>query len=91
MQIVISMFKADYEWIKEHGFVPEEYVSDVGEAIVNGILLPQGHGDLIDRDALAIAPIDTSDLPIDKCLMVYLAEDVVDAPIIIEADKEGNM
>lgn len=30
----------------------------------------------IDRTELAVAPIDITDLPRDKCLMVYLAEDV---------------
>ena len=60
---------------------------DIHEAIYNGTPLPKGHGDLIDRKALGIAPIDSTDLPLDRCLMVYLAEDVDEAPTIIEADK----
>lgn len=34
----------------------------------------------IDRTELAVTPIDITDLPRDKCLMVYLAEDVDSLP-----------
>jgi len=34
----------------------------------------------IDRSELSITPIDITDLPTDKCLMVYLAEDVDSLP-----------
>lgn len=46
------------------------------------------HGRLIDADALGITPIDITDLPYRECLMVYLAEDVKDAPTIIEPEGE---
>ena len=51
--------------------------------------LPKGHGDLIDKSKLEVCPIDITDLPTDKCLMVYLAEDVENAKVIIKADKEA--
>lgn len=34
----------------------------------------------IDRAELSVTPIDITDLPTDKCLMVYLAEDVDSLP-----------
>lgn len=34
----------------------------------------------IDRAELSVTPIDITDLPADKCLMVYLAEDVDSLP-----------
>ena len=34
----------------------------------------------IDREELSVTPIDITDLPTDKCLMVYLAEDVDSLP-----------
>ena len=45
------------------------------------------HGDLIDRRKLPLAFIDITDLPTDRCLPVYLQEDVDDAPTIIEAEE----
>lgn len=59
-------------------------------AIRNGTPLPKGHGELIDRNKLSICPIDITDLPYDRCLMVYLAEDVDNATAIIEADNESE-
>lgn len=56
----------------------------------NATPLPKGHGELIDRSKLSICPIDITDLPQDKCLMVYLADDVDNAEVIIEPDKENK-
>lgn len=58
--------------------------------INEGTPLPKGHGELIDRSKLSICPIDITDLPQDKCLMVYLADDVDNAEVIIEPDKESK-
>lgn len=43
----------------------------------------------IDRAELSVTPIDITDLPTDKCLMVYLAEDVDSLPTadVIERSK----
>lgn len=43
----------------------------------------------IDRTELAVTPIDITDLPTDKCIMVYLAEDVDSLPTadVIERSK----
>ena len=59
-------------------------------AIKNGTPLPKGHGDLIDRSKLDVTPIDITDLPIDRCLLVYMAEDVDNAPALVCADKQDR-
>ncbi len=43
----------------------------------------------IDREELSVTPIDITDLPTDKCLMVYLAEDVDSLPTadVVERSK----
>lgn len=43
----------------------------------------------IDREELSVTPIDITDLPRDKCLMVYLAEDVDSLPTadVVERSK----
>ncbi len=61
-----------------------DYNSLIGKAIQNGIQLPEGHGRLIDADALLKDIRDNSES--------YFADDFahewVDvAPIIIEADR----
>lgn len=45
MQIVIDIPEETYEYWKTH---KHEYV--ISEAIINGIVLPKGHGRLIDAD-----------------------------------------
>ena len=55
--------------------------------IANGIPLPQGHGRLIDADAL----LDTDRLIVDSMKCHYIPMmDIYNAPTIIEADKEGD-
>ena len=43
----------------------------------------------INRAELSVTPIDITDLPTDKCLMVYLAEDVDSLPTadVVERSK----
>ena len=43
------------------------------------------HGRLIDVNALYVTAIDITDLPVGECLMVYLKEDIDNAPTIIES------
>ena len=45
------------------------------------------HGRLIDVNALCVTAIDITDLPVGECLMVYLKEDIDNAPTIIEAEE----
>lgn len=90
MKVVIEIDEGMYEALV---FMKNRRPSDLRKSdkvILNGTPLPKGHGRLIDADALEVCPIDITDLPKDKCLMVFLAEDVNNAPTIIEADKESK-
>ena len=51
MQIVIDISDKIYEKVKEHYVNPYE-VDEIGQAILDGTILPEHHGDLIDRQAL---------------------------------------
>lgn len=85
--IVIRLTEEDYLMYKNDEWNIPLALCD---ALQKGIVLPKGHGDLIDRKELEVVPIDITDLPKDRCLMVYLAEDVDGAKAIIEADKENE-
>ena len=100
MQIVIDIPERKYKWIVDN---PQTYTDDLYEAIRNGTPLPKGHGRLGDLDELkqtlenhhnffvmAYGNInkanqcDKSRLDeIDNCIA-----EIVNAPTIIEADKE---
>lgn len=81
MQVVINIPDEAYALLKS------KPVSDnIAECIIaNGVPLPKGHGDLIDRDAL-----------IQKQFIPNLGFDLVDldnlkiAPTVIPADKEDK-
>lgn len=91
MQIVIDIPKGLYEHVKEHkdiftyGLINGE---KIGEIIANGTVLPE-QARIIDMDKLAITPIDITDLPHDRCLMVYYPEDLEDATIF-ESREDGE-
>lgn len=82
MQIVIDIPEETYEYWKEHSY---EYV--FAQAIKDGVILPKGHGDLIDRNDLFITTITTDDYNGNEVIDVVLKEDVDSAQTIIEADK----
>ena len=96
MKLVIEISEDIYKTLKTvtnivYGFRSgKTFIHACLTAIRNGTPLPKEHGELIDRSELSICPIDITDLPQDKCLMVYLAEDVDNAPAIIEADNESE-
>lgn len=66
---------------------------NITTAIMNGIPLPKGHGDLIDRNAL-ITELETdyhhSLSESGAHLFVEITSYIDDAETIIEADKESN-
>ena len=69
----------------------------MSESIRNGIPLPKGHGDLVDRDAVnsrydgIYAELDSlSNKPTYKVLLDKLSMCLDTSPTIIEADKEGE-
>lgn len=78
IELVIKISEEDHERLKEYEKAPfNSLTSRVYEAIANGTPLPKGHGRLIDKNAL-----------IGKIHGVKSITAVLDAPTIIEADKE---
>lgn len=79
MQIVIDIPEEEYEFIRDHEkenpFGWKSTKEIVRNAILNGIPLPKGHGELIDRN----------DLKYEKYNSYAYA--IANAPTIIEADK----
>lgn len=74
MQIVIDINEHLYKTIKTLGLVVEDGDAvAVSEAIKNGILLPQGHGRLIDADAVLVEPFGNTYKDLD------IAETIVEA------------
>ena len=84
MEIVIKISDEDYKAIAK-GYLPYGAIAD---AIRNGILLPEHHGDLIDRNELLDESyqIDSMYCEYDEVVNV---DDIKDAPTIIEgSDSE---
>lgn len=82
MQIVIDISEEDYEYCKDRvKRVGDRLLSmvegRVDTIVANGTPLPKEHGRLIDAD----------ELEIDIGYEGYLAEQIENAPAIIEADK----
>ena len=68
MQVIINIDEKIYEelkndkWLKtDKTFVAKTLA--VADAVVNGIILPKRHGDLIDREELLKLPIDKANYP----------------------------
>jgi len=78
MELIIHVEKDYYEQIKynvEHGQKYKPF-----DIIANGIPLPKGHGDLIDRD-IAIADFNKACFSYEGGLLKYV-------PTVIPRDKE---
>lgn len=94
MKLIIDIGEVDYEYYKETENIPE-YLREV---LANGILLPKGHGKLIDVKELRqdiIAHKYSNDFckehNIDQSINVGMLNILIaDAPTIIEADIERN-
>ena len=89
VEIVIKMPKDKYDEVMTmKGLL--QAMPDVfryGVAVVNGTVLPKGHGRLGDLDAyLKDTPIRNVDDTWIKESYVY--ESIINAPTVIEADKE---
>jgi hypothetical protein len=79
MQVVIDIPEETYEYWKNHS---HEYV--LAEAIKNGIVLPSGHGRLIDKDALGEKLHRYTEAPYQYALTVFN-----ESSIIINADRSN--
>lgn len=84
MQIVIDIPYGHYLTIKD-GFL-NECIKSTTEAIVNGKILPKGHGRLIDGDRFDVISYQHTSDDFDNGVM-WLAEQIDNAPVIIEADE----
>ena|GEM_PF-1364895 len=82
MQIVISIEDEFYDYIKEQ--VKDGITNPLKVAIVNGKILPKGHGKLIDADKLYSDYVrEQEEFKSGRSLMNLFRE----APTIIEADR----
>lgn len=73
MQIVINISEYNKEWISNLHLIPEEISAELADAIINGTVLPEIHGRLIDEDSL----VGTG---YEDCTAL--------APTILESNKE---
>lgn len=102
MQIVIDIPKDVYEDILKHSteIQAEGYI--IAGAVLHGIPLPKGHGRLIDADYLKDVILLHNFHGNNKNIVPYadrrgyrlrqreVDEAIINAPTIIEADKEEN-
>jgi len=92
MKIVIDISEEEYNEIEP--FLKGEAIKSgfnlfkVLKTIKNGTPLPKGHGDLIDRGKLKTHFIGTEQ---GTDLEVYLEPTIINAPVLIEADKESEV
>lgn len=86
MQIVIDIDEKYYTDIKKSDHCGNYSVLYALDAIRNGILLPKGHGRLIDADNL----LNQFPIWVDNVSSATINVTILKAPTIIEADKEGE-
>lgn len=78
MELVIKITKELYDRYKEKDHIKRCDIDEFEKALDKCIILPKGHGRLIDENKIAVI-IETED-----------GDDfITDAPTIIEADKES--
>ena len=91
MQIVIDIREELYKGLKH--FSKNKELSELETATINGVVLPQGHGDLIDRDELPYANLVQL---VSLGNGNYIEREVIyksvldNAPTVLEADKGGK-
>lgn len=86
MKIVIDIPDEDYNVILANAdFYKEQHwgVAAVWDAIVSGVTLPKGHGDLIDRNVV-YSEFDKADLSRKELIGKMI---VFGVPTVIPADK----
>lgn len=86
MKVIIDI-PEDVYVARKYGDISPWITGTILDAVEQGTPLPKGHGRLIDADKLCQTPIDSTDLPCGKCLMVYDVDEIADAPTVVDADK----
>ena len=93
MKLMIDIDQGVAEEIVLHERISKDYENTVIDALRNGIPLPEHHGDLVDRDAIEVLRIGIIKREYDKGFdagVSCMVNRILDAPTIIEADKESE-
>lgn len=88
-EIVIKLSDEEYEALQRASYYSfDKYTAYI--AMKSGIVLPKGHGDLIDRSKLKqdIYDDDSWQYSGDSPYEGYKLKQIKNAPIVIEADEE---
>ena len=87
MKLIIDINKEDYEYIRENKGMHYTMTTGICEAIFDGTPLPEGHGDLIDRnECLKLKMTDLHDK--DGVTMYAVPTgNILRMKPVIEADK----
>ncbi len=80
IEVVIKIPQEDYDGLINNGFAFMQHIVD---SIRNGVPLPKGHGDLIDKSKLLT--VTDYDGENEKTYVLY--EEIENAQPIIKADK----
>ena len=97
MQIVIDIPEDSYKATCKGSMLPPD-VKNVVQGIKNGILLPKGHGDLIDVNRKITIPVYDEQyeewrketLTVYDALNRWSNEGITVKDVVISADKTGN-
>lgn len=81
MQVVIEIPEEVMEYVGNNNCLAVSYCDELAKAIMNGIVLPKGYGDLVDANALCELAKSYQNHAVD-------ANDIMRMPVIIPADKE---
>ena len=94
-KVVISIPDEEYKYLKQHCRPNNErqFVSDMMHRIANGVVLPKGHGDLVDiSQRVTVQLFDhefeeftAKTMTIEDCLLRSIDEDIEP---VIKADEE---
>ena len=102
MQIVIDILEQYYNEMKEIEWYLREYGAYLDRAVLDGTILPETHGDLIDRDYLRNVILLHNFHANNKNIVPYadrkgyrqrnreVDEGIINAPTIIKATKGGG-
>lgn len=89
VEVVIKIPKQVYEHINVwKDIVYDDYIAMVTNAILNGTVLPKGHGRLIDADRIITEATERMKYPANHQYMECVIAHMKLAPTIIEADNE---
>lgn len=92
VEVVIRLPKEYLDEIKAwNSMFGTTMLNETDIAILSGTILPQGHGRLIDADALRTklnTTLREKNISTDAEMLMVLVDLLDNAPVIVEADKE---